>query len=113
MPYPEGFLSLLRSIEGRAARGGPYWTAEIVTQTWYQAETGRIPISTQIATGLFNGGQFTPLLEADWALIQPYLEENERLFGIPMSELLTINDEERSPADVYRKVEVRPLTALA
>ena len=59
-----------------------------------------------------NGSQFAPL-EADWALISPYLEENERLFGIPVSELLTINDVERSPADVYRKVEVRPLTALA
>lgn len=32
-------------FEGGAARGDPHWTAEIVTQTWYQAETGRIPIS--------------------------------------------------------------------
>jgi glutamate synthase domain-containing protein 1/glutamate synthase domain-containing protein 3 len=60
-----------------------------------------------------NGGQFAPLSEADWALIRPYLEENERLFGIPVSALLTVNDEERSPAGVYRKIEVRPLTALA
>jgi glutamate synthase domain-containing protein 1/glutamate synthase domain-containing protein 3 len=60
-----------------------------------------------------NGGQFAPLSEADWTLIRPYLEENERLFGIPVSELLTVNDTEQSPADVYRKVEVRPLAALA
>jgi glutamate synthase domain-containing protein 3 len=60
-----------------------------------------------------NGGQFAPLSDADWTLIKPYLEENEELFGIPVSALLTVDDEERSPADVYRKVEVRPLAALA
>jgi glutamate synthase domain-containing protein 3 len=59
-----------------------------------------------------NGGQFAPLGKADWTLIQPYLEENERLFGITVSELLTVNGAKQSPADVYRKVEVRPLTAL-
>ena len=60
-----------------------------------------------------NGGQFAPLSEADWTLIKPYLEENERQFGIPISALLTVGDEERSPASVYRKVGVRPLVALA
>jgi len=60
-----------------------------------------------------NGGQFAPLSQADWTLIRPYLEENGRLFGIPIPALLTVDDEERSPADVYRKVEVRPLAALA
>jgi glutamate synthase domain-containing protein 1/glutamate synthase domain-containing protein 3 len=60
-----------------------------------------------------NGGRFAPLSGADWALIKPYLEENEELFGIPVSALLTVDDEERSPTDVYRKVEVRPLAALA
>ena len=29
-----------------------------------------------------NGGQFFPLTDADWELILPYLQENERLFGI-------------------------------
>lgn len=60
-----------------------------------------------------NGGQFAPLSQADWALIRPYLEENGQLFGIPVPALLTVDDEERAPADVYRKVEVRPLAALA
>jgi len=60
-----------------------------------------------------NGGQFAPLSQADWALIRPYLEENERLFGISVPALLTLDGEERPPADVYRKVEVRPLAALA
>ena len=59
-----------------------------------------------------NGGQFAPLSESDWALIQPYLQENERLFGIRVSALLTVDGEERCPAEVYRKVEVRPLAVL-
>jgi hypothetical protein len=32
-------------FEGRTARGDDYWTAENITQTWYQAETGKIPKS--------------------------------------------------------------------
>ncbi|HET92327.1 MAG TPA: glutamate synthase [Chloroflexi bacterium] len=59
-----------------------------------------------------NGGRFAPLAPQDWALIQPYLEENERQFGIAIPALLTVNGETCSPAEVYRKVEVRPLTAL-
>jgi glutamate synthase domain-containing protein 3 len=54
-----------------------------------------------------NGGAFSPLSEADWALIEPYLRENERLFGIPLAALLTVNGQPRQPAEVYRKVEVR------
>jgi glutamate synthase domain-containing protein 3 len=60
-----------------------------------------------------NGGWFAPLSDADWALIKPYLEENERLFGISISALLTVGGEERAPADVYHKVEVRPLAVLS
>ena len=60
-----------------------------------------------------NGGRFAPLAEPDWALIRPYLEENGRQFGIPVPALLTVDGEERSPADVYRKVEVKPLAELA
>jgi hypothetical protein len=60
-----------------------------------------------------NGGQFAPLSDADWTLIKPYLKENEGLFGIAVSALLTVDDEEQSPTDVYRKVEVRPLATLA
>jgi glutamate synthase domain-containing protein 3 len=60
-----------------------------------------------------NGGRFAPLSEADWVLVRPYLAENERLFGVSIPALLTVDGEERSPADVYRKVEVRPLEALS
>ncbi len=59
-----------------------------------------------------NGGQFAPLSEADWALIHPYLEENERLFGISLAGLLAADGVQRPPTEIYRKVEVRPLAAL-
>jgi glutamate synthase domain-containing protein 3 len=59
-----------------------------------------------------NGGRFAQLSEADWALIRPYLEENEWHFGIPVPALLTVDREERPPAEVYRKIEVQPLAPL-
>ncbi len=47
----------------RALRPGrrgadPYWTPQIITQTWYQAETGRIPISGAGYGGAFAGSGF-------------------------------------------------------
>ena len=55
-----------------------------------------------------NGGAFRPLSGADWKLIVPYLEENERLFGIRVHEdLLSVNGVLRSPREVYRKVMPR------
>jgi len=40
-------------------RGGDrHWTPEIITQTWYQAETGRIPISGAGYGGAFAGPGF-------------------------------------------------------
>ncbi len=43
-------------------RGDPYWTPEIITQTWYMAATGRIPIS-----GAGYGGPFAgPGFDAIW-----------------------------------------------
>jgi hypothetical protein len=59
-----------------------------------------------------NGGRFAALSEADWALIRPHLEENERLFGIGVAELLTADGRERAPAEVYRKVEAQALAVL-
>jgi hypothetical protein len=47
------------------------------------------------------------LSAADWFLIEPYLKENERLFGIGVEDLLTVEGECRLPESVYRKVEVR------
>jgi glutamate synthase domain-containing protein 2 len=43
---------------GTSQRGDNYWTGEIITQTWYQAETGRIPISGAGYGGKFAGEGF-------------------------------------------------------
>jgi glutamate synthase domain-containing protein 1/glutamate synthase domain-containing protein 3 len=51
-----------------------------------------------------NGGAFVTLGSRDWDLIRPYLEENERLFGIKVSDLLTVDQRRCEPARVYRKV---------
>lgn len=49
-------------FSGSNQRGDDYWTAEIITQTWYMAETGRIPIS-----GAGFGGKFAgPGFEGIW-----------------------------------------------
>jgi hypothetical protein len=46
-------------------------------------------------------------------LIRPYLEENERLFGITIEELLTVDGARREPEEVYRKVSAVKLQVLA
>ena len=51
-----------------------------------------------------NGGQFMPLTDKDWDVILPYLEENERLFGISVADLLTVDGRHAKPTEVYRKV---------
>ncbi|HEX2698196.1 MAG TPA: hypothetical protein VHM28_10850, partial [Anaerolineales bacterium] len=65
----------------------------------------RDPLQT-VDEDQLNGGMFADLTEADWSLIEPYLVENERLFGIRVEDLLTINGVRKSPAEVYRKVTV-------
>lgn len=59
-----------------------------------------------------NGGRFAELSEADWNLIEPYLYENERSFGIGVDDLLVVDGVKRDPREVYRKVEVRGLSVL-
>ena len=51
-----------------------------------------------------NGGKFAKLTDADWELILPFLEENQRLFGITVAQLLTVNGKKYKPCRVYRKV---------
>ncbi len=59
-----------------------------------------------------NGGEFADLSDQDWAVIKPYLEENERLFGIPVERLLMVDGERRAPKQVYRKIKPRAVRAL-
>ena len=61
-----------------------------------------------------NGGEFVDLSAADWNLILPYLEENERLFGISIEkDLLTVNGQKMNYTDVYRKVRAVALDVPA
>jgi glutamate synthase domain-containing protein 1/glutamate synthase domain-containing protein 3 len=56
-----------------------------------------------------NGGEIVSLEEKDWFLILPYLQENEKLFGIRVEEdLLKVDGKAMSPFEVYRKVRPKP-----
>lgn len=60
-----------------------------------------------------NGGELVPFSEQDWRLILPHLKENERLFGISVEEhLLTVDGEQRTPAEVFRTVRPAKQTVL-
>jgi glutamate synthase domain-containing protein 1/glutamate synthase domain-containing protein 3 len=60
-----------------------------------------------------NGGRFMELDQRDWGVIQPYLEENERLFGIRIAEGLLRKGESVSDwSEAYRKIEAVKLEAL-
>ncbi len=58
-----------------------------------------------------NGGEFASLSPEDAAVVRPVLADNERLFGIPVARLLTVDGRERPLERVYRKV--RPLATKA
>jgi len=59
-----------------------------------------------------NGGSFVPFNGRDWDLILPYLQENERLFGIPVAQLLAVGGEKRQPQEIYRKIAPAATRAL-
>jgi len=59
-----------------------------------------------------NGGEFAELRAEDWALIEPYLRENERLFDIPVERLLQVEGRLRQPNEVYRKIRPGAVRAL-
>jgi glutamate synthase domain-containing protein 1/glutamate synthase domain-containing protein 3 len=60
-----------------------------------------------------NGGEFAMISDSDWKLIQPYLEENERLFGIDIDRLLTVNGKVMPPDQVYRKIRPKKSAVAA
>ena len=67
----------------------------------------------QVVERQLNGGVFSPLTDKDWRLIRPYLNENERLFGIRLQDLLTVGGTLKEPQEVYRKVSAVKLAVLA
>jgi hypothetical protein len=65
-----------------------------------------------VSTDQLNGGEFGAFTDADWALIKPYLEENARLFDIPLERLLMIDGQPVQPAEIYRKIQPKAVRAL-
>ncbi len=59
-----------------------------------------------------NGGEFDELTDEDWALIKPYLEENEKMFDIPLERLLSVDGKVLAPNQVYRKIRPHAVRAL-
>ncbi len=60
-----------------------------------------------------NGGQILPFKKRDWKLILPYLKENERLFGIGIEDLLTVDGKICKPEEIYRTIGAVRLSVLS
>jgi len=58
----------------------------------------------KLVNAQLNGGEFVPFTRDDWQLILPYLQENERLFGISVERLLAVDGIRKEPEQVYRKI---------
>lgn len=68
----------------------------------------------KLVSSQLNGGEFAELTDADWSLILPCLQSNEKLFGIEIErDLLTVNGVVRAPREVYRKVKAVRLAVLS
>jgi hypothetical protein len=52
-----------------------------------------------------NGGEFAELTRQDWDLIRPFLEENERILGVPLGRLLSVDGAQPPPNRIYRKIQ--------
>jgi len=66
----------------------------------------------QVVWQQLNGCGFYHMTDEDWELILPYLQENERLFGIKVEDLLTVDGRLLKPSEVYRKVAPVKIAAL-
>jgi glutamate synthase domain-containing protein 1/glutamate synthase domain-containing protein 3 len=89
-PYPGGNLFSLAS-GGAIFIRDPHW---------------------RVTSDQLNGGEFFPFEPRDWVLIRPYLQENARLFDIPVEGLLTVDGQMRRPEEVYRKIAPVAVRAL-
>ncbi|HVN97783.1 MAG TPA: hypothetical protein VMT62_15240 [Syntrophorhabdaceae bacterium] len=67
----------------------------------------------KIVTEQLNGGEILPFTKRDWGLILPYLQENERLFGISIDEhLLTVGGKKMKPEEVFRTIGAVKVSVL-
>lgn len=61
-----------------------------------------------------NGTVFTEFTQEDWAFLEPFLRDNESLFGISIErDILTVDGIRKWPGEVFRKVTARPVTRRA
>jgi hypothetical protein len=74
----------------------------------YARDPHRLIVEEQL-----NGGALVELTDEDWQLIEPYLKENEKHFGISIEQLLTVDGTLNDPKSVYRKVTAVPLSILS
>jgi glutamate synthase domain-containing protein 1/glutamate synthase domain-containing protein 3 len=117
-PLNGGGFVVLNGLEfdpsGRIfARERPYPGSNLFSLASGGAIYLRDPRKTAV-DGQLNGGEFVELTPADWDLILPYLEENERLFGISVdNDLLRVDGEKKDYRSVYRKVQAAKLDVLA
>jgi hypothetical protein len=107
-PHNGGGFVILNGVkfddEGKlVALSQPYPGSNIFSLASGGAIFVRDPNRTLVDQQL-NGGQFAKITDADWDLMLPYLEENQKLFGITIEQLLTVDNERCEPAEVYRKV---------
>lgn len=66
----------------------------------------------KVSEDQLNGGEFASLEDRDWAVMKPCLEENERLFGIPVVQLHTVKGRSLAPNRVYRKIRPKATGVL-
>ncbi|MDI6773890.1 MAG: glutamate synthase [Verrucomicrobiota bacterium] len=117
-PYDRGGFVVLNGVEfddcGRVrSQESPYPGGNLFSLASGGAIYARDP-HRLIQPQQLNGGEFADFTEDDWALILPYLQANERYFGISIErDLLTIEGVRRAPADVYRRVRAVSLAVLA
>jgi glutamate synthase domain-containing protein 3 len=66
----------------------------------------------KVTADQLNGGRISKLSDKDWELLKPYLKENENLFGISIEHDLLMNAGSAvQPEEIYKKIEVIPITA--
>jgi hypothetical protein len=67
----------------------------------------------RVSSDQLNGGRLAEFTAKDWELILPFLQENERLFGVSVTkDLLTVREGPLDPSQVYRKIEPTQLQEL-
>ncbi|MDD2901426.1 MAG: glutamate synthase [Syntrophales bacterium] len=116
-PFKGGGLVIVNGLEYDArGRIRPQATPYPGSNLFSLASGGAIYVRdpyNQLVDEQLNGGELVPLTDADWELILPYLQENEKLFDIDIEkDLLTVDGDIRPPAEVYRKVRPVKLAIL-